>query len=140
MKSFAVGAAALSTLLFVSPVAAQQDTVSRLFEKVTELFASKGLKPTGFEGRGTLSNGASQSLSVSFKSGTSLAIVGVCDENCKDLNIYVADSKGNEVGSDVQDDDTPLAIVEKPGTYSVRVEMKACGASKCNFGIKAFSN
>jgi hypothetical protein len=130
----------LSAVLLVSPVAAQQDTVGNLFEKVTELFGTKGLKPTGFESRGMLAAGASQTLSVPFKGGASLAIIGVCDENCKDLNLYVADSKGNEVASDVEDDDAPLALVKERGTYTVRVEMKACGSSNCKFGIKTFVN
>lgn len=119
---------------FAAPV---QDVIQTLFDKADELFADKGLKPTGWQQRGELAQGASASFKVSLKAGSN-ALVGLCDTDCSDLNMYVTDSSGKPVDQDVEDDDFPIVILDKGGSFTVRLEMKSCASAPCSFGVKAY--
>ena len=37
-----------------------------------------------------------------------VALIGVCDENCSDVDLIVRDPSGREVGRDFEDDDIPF--------------------------------
>jgi opacity protein-like surface antigen len=138
MKKFAYAAAAIGLTIAAPVAAAQSDLIQQLFDKATEIYGSKGFNPTGWETRGELGNGASKTVQVSFSGGSQFSIVGVCDGDCKDLNIYLTDSAGKLVDSDVEDDDFPIVAASAPGTYTARIEMKSCTAGPCGFGAKAF--
>jgi len=60
-------------------------------------------------------------------------VLGACDTNCRDVDLYVMDPSGQEIGRDVLTDDYP--VVEIPnaqdGTYTVRIGMPDCGADEC---------
>jgi hypothetical protein len=133
-----------ATGLTIAPVSATmatpvQDVVAQLFEKADELFADKGLTPTGWQQQGKLKNGAESTLTVSLKGDKTFAFVGMCDGDCSNVDMYVSDSKGKLVDSDEEDDDFPIVVVNGGGTYKVRVVMKAC-KSECGFGVKTYQN
>lgn len=124
-----------------------QDSIQPLLDEAVELIGDRDLVPTGWVQRGTLAQGGEQSYTVTLKGGSpapkgasSFEIAARCDDKCGDINLYVTDSKGKPVDSDTGDDDFPIVAVEKPGKYNVRVEMKACSAPSCAFGVLSFRN
>ena len=66
-------------------------------------------------------------------------VLGLCDENCADLNLVVRDASGNEVDSDFHSDDMPLILIPagSGGRYTFEVIMATC-ASTCNWGVRSY--
>ncbi|WP_052507824.1 hypothetical protein [Sphingomonas hengshuiensis] len=131
---------AVAATLTIAPVAvlAQDSMISVLFNKATEVFAGKGFAPTGWEQTGELKQGAEQRLTVKLTGGSGYTIVGVCDSDCKDMDIQLLDVSGAEVARDEEEDDFPIVEAPASGTYTARVAMVSCSASPCAFGVKAY--
>ena len=87
-----------------------------------------------------LSNNQSQTFNVNLRSGISYAFVGVCDEDCQDIDLRVYDENGNLVNSDTGADDYPLVKVSPrwSGQFQVKVTMANCTASTCYYGMGIF--
>lgn len=87
-----------------------------------------------------LAEGRSDNITVNLRAGTSYGIVGVCDSDCRDLDIALYDSRGNLITSDLEDDDIPVITINpsRSGTYRVRVNMANCNTNVCYYGIGAF--
>jgi hypothetical protein len=122
------------------PVAASgaQDTLGQLFDKADEIYTQKGYTATGWERRGTLAQGKEQLIQVALSGGASYQLIGVCDTDCKNLDIQLLDANGKEVDKDVEDDDFPIVGADASGTYTARVTMTTCEGT-CAFGVKSFS-
>ncbi|MDF7776770.1 hypothetical protein P1X14_16045 [Sphingomonas sp. AOB5] len=135
-----VAAAAAAVLVPVTAVTAapQSDIVQMLFDKATEIYGGKGFSPTGWETRGELKQGGEVTVQVALKGGSEFSIVGVCDTDCTNLDIYLTDASGKLVDSDVEDDDFPIVAASAPGTYTARIVMVGCSAAPCAYGAKAF--
>jgi hypothetical protein len=88
---------------------------------------------------GRMANGASDSWSFTLPGGTSYKIVGVCDNDCKDLDIRVS-LNDDVVAEDILDDDVPIVnfTAKSEARYSVRVTMATCSADPCFWGIAVF--
>lgn len=87
-----------------------------------------------------LYHGRSDYITINLRAGTSYGIVGVCDSDCRDLDIALYDSRGNLIASDLEDDDIPVITINpsRSGTYRVRVDMASCNTNPCYYGIGAF--
>lgn len=133
-----LGLAAL--IAAAAPVAASsaQDVIGQLFDKANEIYTGKGYAGTGWERRGTLEQGKEQRIQVTLNGAGSYQLIGVCDTDCKNLDIQLLDANGKEVDKDVQDDDFPIVGVDASGVYTARVVMVTCEGS-CAFGVKAFA-
>lgn len=137
MKTIAIIAAAAA--LGVAGAAAAQNAVGRaLVESLFGQFeAQQGLSPTAAN-YGQLAAGRSQSFNFNLAAGPAV-IIGLCDENCSDVDLIVRDASGREVGSDVLEDDAPVVILESAaaGRYAVEVQMPGC-TSNCNWGVRLY--
>jgi plastocyanin len=113
-----------------------------LLDTTAVMMRNGGLSPRGAPVRGSLGQGATQDLTFQLSAASTLAIVGVCDESCSDLDLAVFGPNGNELGSDVLEDDAPIVKLDnvRAGTYRVRVTMAACSGSSCGFGVRVFGN
>lgn len=87
-----------------------------------------------------LRNNQSETLNINLRSGTSYAFVGVCDEDCRDIDLQVYDENGNLVDSDTDTDDYPMVRVNPrwSGRFRVKVTMANCTASTCYYGVGVF--
>jgi len=130
--------AAFAAVALPTAASSAQDTIGQLFDKANEIYTEKGYAATGWERRGTLAQGKEQLVQVTLSGGTSYQLIGVCDTDCKNLDIHLLDASGKEVDKDDQEDDFPIVGVEASGTYTARVTMTACDGS-CAFGVKAFA-
>jgi hypothetical protein len=82
---------------------------------------------------GALRSGQPQYWEVQLARGASYQIVGVCDQDCKDVDMEVYDSRGNTVGSDTLADDYPRVAFtpSASGTYSVKIWLHQCTSEPC---------
>ena len=85
----------------------------------------------------SLEAGDVDSLEVSLDRGSYLAL-GVCDDDCGDLDVYVLDADGEIVASDVLIDAEPMVEfkVHRRATFFVGASMESCAAADCLYSIQ----
>lgn len=90
---------------------------------------------------GALATDAVAALNVNLPSGSYVAL-GVCDDDCTDLDLYVFKSDETVLASDVEldaDAAVPFEVV-RPGTYTIGASMQACEAADCVYWIQLFES
>jgi hypothetical protein len=82
--------------------------------------------------------GQPQFWEIQLARGATYTIVGVCDEDCTDVDMEVSDSNGNMVGSDTLADDYPRVQLTPAasGTFSVKIWLHACSSEPCYAGAR----
>jgi hypothetical protein len=67
-------------------------------------------------------------------------IVGVCDEDCGDIDLTLYDDDGDMVDEDTMTDDYPIVSVSprRDAAYTIDVDMYDCDVEPCAFGIAIF--
>ncbi len=75
-----------------------------------------------------------------INSRTPYAFVGVCDNDCRDLDLELYDENGNLIDKDFEDDDLPQVSVtaDWTGTFKLKVLMENCAESYCYYGVGVF--
>ena len=83
-----------------------------------------------------LAASSSSDVSVSLAPGSEYIIMGVCDNDCLDLDLALLKS-GIELGKDTTTDDWPLLKVTptSSGDYTVRVTMYDCNTATCGYQL-----
>ncbi|NEU75539.1 hypothetical protein PI95_024010 [Hassallia byssoidea VB512170] len=141
-----VGITAISGSLFMTPTAVRADDREYIYEvrdQLIEKAIASGLRGYSLSHEpmiDALYHGRSDYITINLRAGTSYGIVGVCDRDCRDLDIALYDSRGNLITSDLQDDDIPAITLtpSRSGTYRVRVDMASCNTNACYYGIGVF--
>ena len=89
---------------------------------------------------GVLDSGASVGLEVELESGVEYMIVGVCDNDCTDLDLSLVNLEGDVLFTDELDDDAPILSFTAPGggAHFLRVTMYACSIEPCSFGYTVY--
>jgi hypothetical protein len=89
---------------------------------------------------GRLDQGDTDTWSLTLYSGNDYKVVGACDGDCRDVDLFVEDDDGRTVGSDESRDDTPIVNVHinNTGTYKFKVKMYDCKENPCYYGISIF--
>jgi hypothetical protein len=91
---------------------------------------------------GYLDNGMEPSANwpVSMVAGSTYMIVGVCDNDCTDVDLSLEDTDRRVVASDVLEDDLPIVefAPKASATYWIRPTMAACSVNPCGYGIAVF--
>jgi len=89
---------------------------------------------------GRLDDSATDSWTFHLSAGTSYMIIGVCDEDCADIDMVVRDENGRVVAEDSADDDVPVVqfTPTSSGRFSIRTTMYDCRAAYCYFGFGLF--
>lgn len=89
---------------------------------------------------GVLEPGAEVGLEIDLEYGVEYMIMGVCDQDCDDLDLVLTDPDGTEWASDALNDAYPVLVFTSPatGAYILWVSMYDCSVSPCSFGYKVF--
>lgn len=131
---------ALVTLLLPQQAAAQSyaETVWTQLNRAYQQVNGDGYNTRNYI-IGRMNSGASDSWTFSLPGNSTYRIVGVCDNDCDDLDIAVLDGD-RKVAEDVLDDDVPIVNFSSKGEtrYTVRVTMASCKSEPCFFGIGVF--
>jgi hypothetical protein len=139
---FAVASALL--LGAVPPAAAQQSrqVVVRQLESVPSMARGQGYSlDRGAFGTGSLVGllpaSGTVALEMELRAGTEYMIVGVCDEDCDDLDLRMNDADSETLDDDLLDDDAPILTFtpRKSGPHSLIISMASCSANSCYFGL-----
>jgi hypothetical protein len=89
---------------------------------------------------GSLRQYQSEEIRTQLYAGMSYGIVGVCDNDCSDLDLRVYSPSGTLLERDTQVSEVPVVLLtpRANGSYKTRVTMSACSAAPCRYGISTF--
>lgn len=112
--------------------------VDSLFAQAEQQLLNGARATTQF--RGVLAAESTADHSFNLQAGKSYMAIGVCDEGCSDLDFAIYDPSGQNLGSDVEPDDTPVVVFEatRSGQYKATVLMAVCGSARCNYGVRLY--
>lgn len=87
-----------------------------------------------------LDESQSYSAALTFLEAGDYDVVGVCDEDCGDLDLGLYDGLGKKVSEDVETDAYPELTfhVTRPGKFTLKVYMAQCSAEPCAFVVQAY--
>jgi hypothetical protein len=90
---------------------------------------------------GELEENQEENVAVELDRARTYVILGVCDADCKDLDLRLLTPAGKEVDADVEVDDYPTVGVAptRREKYSVRAIMATCAAAPCRYGFGVFA-
>ena len=125
-----------AALLTAAPVAMADNA----YETAVKGYLDTQHKIDGYsQDRGTsdwvvaLHSGQPQIWEIQLVRGADYQIVGVCDTDCKDVDMEVYDDTGTSVGSDTLADDYPRVhiVPARSGTFSVKLWLHECTNEPC---------
>ncbi len=110
-----------------------------LVRKRTELL-EQGYQPEGELLSGSIARRKSEYHTLTLEGGVRYAILGVCDDECYDIDLVLTDPADSTVAEDVQPDDTPVLEFTAPvtGRYRLEAVMFNCRANSCAWGTQIF--
>ena len=90
---------------------------------------------------GSLSADMAVRLPITLQESVEYRMVGVCDQDCFDLDLALFDPSGNEVASDFFEDAAPVLahLPDTTGEYQVEVIMVSCEVEPCAFRVATFA-
>lgn len=113
--------------------------VQGYLDQLTELYAQRGYtRLAAGPVFGSLNDNDTDSHEMTVVGGTNYVIFGACDNDCRDVDIKIFDTRGNLLMQDVLVDDQPAVLFTANGSgkYRVDVVMATCNANPCRYGIK----
>lgn len=137
-------AAILLGVVVLAPAAVAQsrweDQVNEQIKRAGRILEDKGFSQTHDRYTGSLHQGDSEYLTLTLHAGEHYALLGVCDNDCSDIDFRLFDADDNEVSSDLQTDDVPIVQVTPHETmrYRLKVIMVTCKTSPCFYGVGVF--
>jgi hypothetical protein len=90
---------------------------------------------------GSLSSSRAAQLPLTLRAGQQIRIVGVCDENCDDLDLRVLDPAGRIVALDTRGNDHPVVDIRGAmyGQHTIEVGMIDCRAPRCRYAVNVYT-
>ena len=118
-----------------------QRTVRSQVSEHGNFLSNRGYTMSGDVYDGNLKNDYHEDLTIKLQPGTSYAFMGVCDQDCQDIDLRLYDPAGDEVTSDVRTDDWPIVSISPSysGTYTLRVVMASCSKDPCFYGVGVYT-
>jgi hypothetical protein len=90
---------------------------------------------------GTLHDNTYTELTVTLRKGVRYVLIGVCDDDCGNLNMKLYDDDDYLIAQDTARTTTPdLEIMpEHTQTFTVHMSMRRCDADYCYYGLGVYS-
>lgn len=114
----------------------QQQILQRLGQ-VEQALVSQGFQQVSQPVTGQLNVGATQNWPLTMSAGYEYRIVGVCDNDCGNIDLVVFDENNVQVAQDVLADATPVAIVAPnwTGAFTAQAVMQHCTVQPCYYAL-----
>jgi hypothetical protein len=136
----------LASAVLLLPSAAQAQNsrwevqVRDQLKRAGSFLSDKGFEMTHEVRTGSLRDDASEYVTLELDAGKSYAVVGVCDEDCTDVDLQLFSPEGQQVDSDMLTDDVPIVDAQPTLTarYRVKIVMATCSTSPCFYGLGVF--
>jgi hypothetical protein len=127
--------------LLLLGAAPQQDGWDRDARRLVHLAGSRdgreGVRLERVIASGAMGDEGMRTVPVWLEAGREYLIVGVCDDECGDLDLRVHDTLGRPVAAD--EDALPRPMVDftpkRGGEHAVRASMVSCGQTVCRYAV-----
>jgi hypothetical protein len=141
--SYVIVLAALA--LVPGRLSAQSEWEQQVLDQIRitgEVFASEGYRLIGSAHTGSLYAQASQDFNLELQAGVHYVLVGVCDNDCADIDLSIFDNAGTQLDSDYEGDAYPVLEVTPSGTaaYRVHAYMASCDTEPCFYGVGVYAS
>lgn len=141
----AVVIAGLGSAMMSAAPAAAQDQTNPYLQTIISQFAAivPHMAEAGYPNYEVLTvseiaAGANETLNYTTQDGQDVVFVGVCDQDCTDLDLRVRGANG-VIGEDVATDDKPLVPTPAGARpLAVNAIMTACSTATCVYGVAVF--
>jgi hypothetical protein len=119
---------------------AQLLSLERQISELVDMAETEGVAPYDSMG-GVLSSGETGTVEVMLEEGREYVLVGICDDNCSDIDFTVFDPAGDILDGDMESDDLPMVTVyaETDGVFTVEVDMADCTEDPCAVAMLVFA-
>ena len=137
--------AACTVAWLLAPVAAmgqgrwERQVQAHLAQARATLVAS-GYQTSPHHSAGQLNNGETASDTVTLSAGSSYVLVGVCDDDCRGLELGLFAANGYEVDAARRAGNAPIVRVTPRETQRFRftIRMTGCGINPCWYGVEVY--
>ncbi|GAN00400.1 hypothetical protein U91I_04066 [alpha proteobacterium U9-1i] len=118
-----------------------QDQILQRLGQVEQAFASQGYAQMAAPVTGQLNQGAAMTHPVTMNVGGEYQIIGVCDNDCADLDLQLLDGYGNVISQDQSTDATPVVSVipTSSGQFTVNAHMFQCSVQPCYYALVMYA-
>ncbi|MEE4176742.1 MAG: hypothetical protein V2I46_04460 [Bacteroides sp.] len=91
---------------------------------------------------GQLDDDGTEWVNIEIPSGNTYRILGVCDNDCFDLDLELYTTDNTLLSQDVETDDYPLVSVtpSQQTVYRVKVVMANCSTGPCRYGLGVYKS
>lgn len=90
------------------------------------------------ETRMTLDVAGSREWTITLPSDANYAVMGMCDENCRDFDLVVKNPAGEVIAAEQGPSDVPAVWVRGPGSIHITGYMSSCGGGGCLAGVRVY--
>jgi hypothetical protein len=114
----------------------EQQILQRLGQ-VEQALSAQGFQQVAQPVTGQLGAGQYQNWPVTMNAGYDYRIVGVCDNDCANIDLVVYDENNVLVAQDVLTDATPIAVVTPnwTGPFTAQAVMQQCTVQPCYYAL-----
>ena len=118
-----------------------QQQITAQLTRAANLVQSRGYNADRAPITGSLNDDADQSQMINLTGGQQYAIIGVCDNDCTDVDLQIYSGDGTKIDEDMETDDTPVLEfrAQYTGQYRIRVIMATCNTAPCYWGVQVFA-
>lgn len=137
-------AALIAMTLVTTPAASAQDLRDYLTQQLDNQEpnnAERGFAHAVGPLAGTLASSHAAQLPLTLRAGQEIRIVGVCDQECNDLDIRVLNPRGQIIALDTRGNDHPTVDLraEMFGQHTIEVGMIDCDAPRCRYAVNVYT-
>ncbi len=138
-------AALIALALVAGPTASGQDLRDYLTQQLDSQEpnnAERGFAHAVGPLAGTLSSSHAAQLPLTLRAGQEIRVVGVCDQDCSDLDIRILNPRGQIIAQDVRRNDHPVVDLraEMFGQHTIEVGMIDCDAPRCRYAVNVYTH
>ncbi len=107
-------------------------------QRLTTSWASRGFVRTGDLRVGVLGEGERDSLALELESGVQYVLLGICDEDCGDIDFHLFEPAGKEIAFETKTSSRAVLWVTPSiaGTHRLEVVMSRCGTPPCYYAVQ----
>ena len=115
------------------------ETEKRQIVTISEALSME-YQPFGALETGSVGSGGTASFTMELRGNLSYRIVGVCDDNCTDVDLILYDASERIVSEDVLIDDLPILdyTPTDDDTFRVEVVIVSCQPESCGWAVQAY--
>jgi hypothetical protein len=114
----------------------QQQILDRLAQ-VEQAFVAQGFQRMAEPVSGSLQQTQFYNTPVTLEAGGDYRIIGVCDNDCADLDLFLYDENNNLISQDNATDATPIVSVtpQWSGAFTAQAVMHSCTVQPCYYAL-----